>query len=70
MFCRALDEGWPFAAAIVMLAVWLVPPFSEPLSSPVMVLTPVLIALFVALAIAGMRPRPDAGVVLPAIGAR
>jgi hypothetical protein len=63
LFCRALTEGAPLYEITLMLAVWLVPLFNPPRATPLGLMTPVLVALFIAVAMAGARVRSPAGAV-------
>jgi alpha-1,2-mannosyltransferase len=49
--CRATAQGLPFPRVILAMAMWLLPPFAEPRTNPLMVLLPLLIAAFIATAI-------------------
>ena len=61
LFCRALAEGAPLYEITVMLAVWLLPLFNPPRAIPLGLLTPIMIASFIAIAMAGARVRSPAG---------
>lgn len=66
LFCRALEEGAPLYEITAMLAVWLLPLFNPPRATPLGLMTPILIALFIAIAMAGARLRSPAGAVAAA----
>jgi alpha-1,2-mannosyltransferase len=55
LFCRAIEHALPFPYVILALAMWVLPPFSEPRSSRVMLLTPILIGVFAVVVIVGAR---------------
>jgi alpha-1,2-mannosyltransferase len=61
LFCRALAEGAPLYEITVMLAVWLLPLFNPPRATPLGLMTPLLVALLIAIAMAGARVRSPAG---------
>lgn len=44
---RGIDHGIPLSRRILTMAVWLLPPFAEPRSTPILVLLPLLIIAFV-----------------------
>jgi alpha-1,2-mannosyltransferase len=66
MFCRALEDGAPLYEITLMLAIWLLPLFNPPRATPVGLMTPVLVALFIALTMAGQRARSPASAAAPA----
>ncbi|HET7594103.1 MAG TPA: hypothetical protein VFK49_01555, partial [Stellaceae bacterium] len=59
-------EGASLYEITVMLAVWLLPLFNPPRATPLGLMTPILIALFIAIAMAGARVRSPAGAVAAA----
>ena len=60
LFCRALEEGAPLYEITLMLSVWLLPLFNPPRATPLGLMTPVLVALLIAIAMAGARMRSPA----------
>ncbi len=60
LFCRALEEGAPLYEITLMLSVWLLPLFNPPRATPLGLMTPVLVALLIAIAMAGARVRSPA----------
>src|SRR5713101_6513502 len=60
LFCRALEEGAPLYEITLMLSVWLLPLFNPPRATPLGLMTPLLVALFIAIAMAGARMRSPA----------
>jgi hypothetical protein len=62
MFSRALTDGAPLYEITLMLAIWLLPLFNPPRATPVGLMTPVLVALFIVLTMAGQRVRASADV--------
>jgi alpha-1,2-mannosyltransferase len=59
MFCRALADGARLYVIALMLAAWLLPLFNPPRATPVGLMTPLIVAAVIAVAMAGLR-RPAA----------
>lgn len=59
---RIIEDGWPFAYLIPMLAAWIAPPFMSPRSNAMGVLLPVFVCIFIATVIATTRQRAPAGI--------
>ena len=60
LFCCALEEGAPLYEITVMLAVWLLPLINPPRATPLGLMTPLLVASFIVIAVAGTRVRSPA----------
>jgi hypothetical protein len=54
LFCRALKDGAALYAIVVMLAAWLLPLF-PPRARPVGLMTPLIVAALIAIAMTGLR---------------
>ena len=59
LFCRALKDGAALYAITLLLAAWLLPLFNPPRATPCGLMTPLIVAAVIAMAMTGLRrPAP------------